>query len=96
MLTRGHLPLLRGARELIDTGDSQYICPALSCAGNQLGVGWYVVAQACDFIQAGIDGEYTLDNWLYDRGFRPQGRADYNRLARLAWLDKLIHDLENP
>jgi hypothetical protein len=94
-LTCDHLPPLRGAHDLLANYEYDYICPALSDAANRLDLDQETVTPIHEVITQGIDHYSVLDSWLYDQGFRPQGEADYMRLARLAWLDKLIWDIKH-
>jgi hypothetical protein len=103
MLNKDHLPLLRKARELIDNCTFTYICRAIGAAVHHLGQSYWMGADVINVINVsltGIDyGGYSprLEFWLAAQLSIPWVHLhdDTLRLARLAWLDKLIWDIEH-
>jgi hypothetical protein len=98
MLTRDHLPILQRARVFIENEDLIYICNAVAGAAAEQGRPWGDADPIIDVIQAGLDGvgSRRLEVWLAAQpglDWR-HTRTNTMYLARLAWLDKLIHDLE--
>lgn len=102
MLTQAHLPILQNARALIDSGEFTYICNAVSYgARDAVGYCRETVDQVVNAICDGLRGvsyvaSASLDHWLAAQ----PGIENYHtrkgtmRLARLAWLDRLIADIE--
>jgi hypothetical protein len=105
-LTRIHLPLLRDARELIESEKEFFICYALAHA-NYLDA----LFNACrDHITEGIQDEPYLTDWVREQVREPvwwlhedatrycaprrEEAVTQLRLMRLTWLDKIIHDIE--
>lgn len=107
-LTHKHLPVLLQARRMIDEGAQDYICFALEKVAidhEDLDEPAFEVRRA---IEAGLDHRSLLSHWLLDQLFGSEWRADdlpepYHfawvleggvmRLARLAWLDRLIANI---
>jgi hypothetical protein len=101
-LTRDHLPLLRRARDLIESEEFIYICNAAHQAGRDIGAPFELDDDIVKVIEDGLRGVYypstmNLEVWLAAQlniNYR-RLRETTTRLARLAWLDRLIYDLEN-
>ena len=92
--------MLRAARRRIE-GGQQFICHAIVVPHN-----FFDRAIACEllgYIHAGLEGKVTLAVWLVAQVpdvWRVVGRPDADRFAfiireaRLAWLDRIIYQLE--
>lgn len=117
MLNHAHLPILRAARYLIDSGEMHFICFALQEAGSTGNRQDPELADdCCDFIHHGIKGHAYLTDWVRDElltcstepapwwlGPRATSCSHPRReeavtqrcMMRLAWLDKIIWDIEH-
>jgi hypothetical protein len=100
-LTQDHLPLLHTTRALIDSGEFIYICNAIDTARRRIDYS-YVAEEISKTIHEGLSGvKYscspTLEAWLaVQLGIHWYRLSpDTMRLARLAWLDKLIWEIEH-
>jgi hypothetical protein len=105
MLTEQHLPILRRARAVLISGRQRFLCLCVEVLQFRLDA---LHEEVVDHIQASIAPHYTLEMWLgaqlYPGAEDPdialnilfRTPCDLMPLARLAWLDKLIHDLEQP
>jgi hypothetical protein len=107
-LTHEHLPLLRAARDLIESGKELFICYALVHTPTDDDV----LFDACHkHIYTGIPDAAYLSDWVRNQVPDPVwwlqgGATSYNaprraeavtqqRLMRLAWLDRIIWDIEH-
>jgi hypothetical protein len=108
MLDKRHLPALKFARYCIEQGAQRYICYALDAVA-QTGTAdlAYRCHEVKKYIHGNLDGRSLLSTWISDRLFTRDNlansaayMADYYSetgvftLARLAWLDRMIADLE--
>lgn len=88
--------VLQAARILVDKGQVKYICPAIEEVGDL----HPDLAEPCafliDYIAAQLGGVCaTLWAWLPDDLSDEVGSHDFRmHLARLAWIDRMIHELE--
>ena len=98
MSTANKLIILRAARELIASEEEQYICLAVLLCRD---VDWIAAADIRLEVVKGIPGAsklgrpHTLVSWLAETQSLDRGFANsHAQQARLAWLDKMIYDLE--
>lgn len=91
------IELLGQAKLRIETGQSGFICFALenlrkSLPGND--PAWDAVEELLEYVQRELGGDFdTLTEWLvwcYERRLTD----DQATLCRMAWIDKMIYDLE--
>jgi hypothetical protein len=95
MLNKQHLPILREMVVLLQKGAYRHLCPAANAARHRLELEFELGQEVRDHISQEIDHASTLEDWLYDIGCRPDVITyDTMRLCRLAWLDRMIADLE--
>ncbi len=98
------LDYLKAVRNLIDTGKHEFICAALR--DDRVITAEYL-AKYLKIVREGLRTErgvytYTLGMWLsvqYTTGMlcaSPERYKQITHLARLAWLDKMIYQLEQP
>jgi hypothetical protein len=110
MLGKQHLPILRRARELLDEGRECLICRAVYAAAGK--DEQHLVHDIDCLIEAELEGEPTLVAWvrvrypvcdhpawlgpllIWDADY--ETRRSMRTLMRMAWLDKLIFDIERP
>lgn len=102
------IDMLREARALIESGEEFFICAAIHMVGwrNDARA---EAREIRTEIEVALVGRLTLDTWLLQElgmlkmpaGDRPKpyrsltiGENDLNRQIRLAWLDRMIADLE--
>jgi hypothetical protein len=102
MLNKDHLPLLKVARKRVAAGRDEFICHAIDSVADS------DTCQIKDYISDQIDGYCSMSSWLAAQlGLGPCWSDEpppYNTIyagdvlgqqIRLAWLDRLIDNLEN-
>lgn len=109
MLNKQHLPALLAAREIIDSGRIKFICFALTEAADRAAHLAPACYEVKEFVNIQMEGHHLLSTWILDELFpawenasgvpEPYQSAWYNEdgvftLARLAWLDRIIADIE--
>jgi hypothetical protein len=105
MLTHRHLPTLRTVREMIESEEQSYICFALDDVAKACPALRPTIGEIKAVIRQGLDGRSLFSTWILDQVYpniapsdTPFLEAWYNedgvfRLARLAWLDRLITNI---
>lgn len=78
---------LTQARLRIESGDDTYICDALGMSEHARPEH---VTELGAYINQEIDGEFSLTYWLEAQMPDKTLTSDTMRLARLAWIDKMI------
>lgn len=79
--------VLQQARQIIEARTRLYICAALQLAGKRQGRLDEANSLTGDIILA-LEGSTSLEGWLHRQGITVN--PEQARLARLAWLDRLI------
>jgi hypothetical protein len=93
--------ILRQARELIESGEENFVCLAIEYAAKRLeriSAGAELVA----WVESMLGDSGTLSGWI--RSNRPElwfsatcdERIRLLRVTRLAWIDWMISELEKP
>lgn len=86
--------MLQHAKALIESGEEWAICFALGAARRK-GIGdWTTGNLLCDYIQSQLGDHAMLTSWLEDQGFHLS--LAQRQLCRLAWIDKMIEQAEDP
>jgi hypothetical protein len=105
VLNKQHLPCLQAVRTMIGRGVHEFICHALYAYKEGP-----LTDDVRQVIEAGLEGHCAFSNWCgqqweaagidhdempYAAMWYSPHTSDLPRLARLAWLDKLIWDIEH-
>lgn len=106
MLNKQHLPVLRAARALIDQGEEIFTCFALAAVGDERPELRDICTQIRVYVMDQLDGDCLLSGWTLHQmfGCEDDWPAQYVyawntergifTLARLAWIDRMIADIE--
>lgn len=119
MLTHAHLPILKAARQIVESGEQHFICFALEVAATSVEgdarEAHRLADECCNFISRGIKPHAYLTEWiraeLLTCGIAPvpwwldlkataycaprrEEAVGMRTMMRLAWLDRIIHDIE--
>ena len=102
VFTRAKQRLAKAFKETLDgSGKEKFICIAITIAAAHCKRMTVADVERCeDVIKSRMDGVYTLEGWLVDRGCIPETFLnDHNILDRIqahrhAWLELLIAEFE--
>jgi hypothetical protein len=102
VFTRAKQHLAKDFKETLSgSGKEKFICIAITTAAAHCKRITDEDVERCeDVIKSRMDGEYTLEGWLNDRGCIPEAFLnDHNILDRIqahrhAWLDQMIAEFK--
>ena len=83
---------LRLARPMIESGQERFICRALYIISRQYPLLRSAIAWAKVWIADMLYPHGAYESWAWDIGHYPT--SDEARLARLAWIDWMVEELE--